>query len=365
MAIERRSRQNPAIREFILRNVAGYPGSIVARTAKEFSISRTAVNNYMRNFINNGLITAQGKTLARRYRLKSLVDITDIVKITPGIFENDVWREKILPHIKGVNSSIVDICQYGFTEMFNNVIDHSQSPDAMITYTQTYADIRIFVVDNGVGIFEKIQKYFNLTDPRSALLELAKGKLTSDKARHTGEGIFFTSRMFDMFIIDSGHLSYQRTRRDDDDWLIETHDIIKYVKGTVVSMTISTNASWTAKNVFDKYSDFIEDDGVSAFTKTHVPILLGRYPGEQLVSRSQAKRILSRFDRFSEVMLDFRGVQQIGQPFADEIFRVFANEHPQVKVVAINTSSDVQRMIEYARANNRPANTAGISDSRD
>jgi hypothetical protein len=50
-----------------------------------------------------------------------------------------------------------------------------------------------------------------------------------------------------------------------------------------------------------------------------------QYEGESLMSRSQARRLMNRFDRFSEVVLDFTGVNFIGQGFADEIFRVFAN----------------------------------------
>ena len=55
-----------------------------------------------------------------------------------------------------------------------------------------------------MGIFKKIQKALDLLDERHAILELAKGKLTTDPKHHTGEGIFFTSRMFDEFTILSG-----------------------------------------------------------------------------------------------------------------------------------------------------------------
>jgi RNA polymerase sigma-70 factor (ECF subfamily) len=39
----------------------------------------------------------------------------------------------------------------------------------------------------------------HLLDERHAILELSKDQLTTDPARHTGDGIFFTSRMFDSF----------------------------------------------------------------------------------------------------------------------------------------------------------------------
>ena len=236
----------------------------------------------------------------------------------------------------------MDICQYGFTEMLNNVIDHSLSDDAIISYTQNYCNVSMRIRDHGVGIFEKIQKDFKLADPRSALLELSKGKITSDKKRHTGEGIFFTSRMFDQFVITSGNLFYLRERIENDEWLIETNDVIEDVRGTSIYMQISTDAQWTTRTVFDTY----QDDNLR-FRRTHVPISLGNYPGEQLVSRSQAKRILARFDQFSEVILDFTDVEDIGQPFADEIFRVFKNSNPEINIIAVRTNPNIDKMIEF------------------
>ena len=107
-------------------------------------------------------------------------------------------------------------------------------------------------------------------------------------------------------------------------------------------MEISTDGQWTTRTVFDTY----QDDNLR-FRRTHVPISLGNYPGEQLVSRSQAKRILARFDQFSEVILDFTDVEDIGQPFADEIFRVFRNAHPDIQIIATRTNPKIDKMIEF------------------
>lgn len=341
----RASRQNPSVRAFILENVDDYPGSIATRAAKQFGLSRTAISRYMRRLVNEGLLSADGRTVARRYRLKPLVDETFKIEISPALPEDVVWRFRILPLVKGVKQTVVDICQYGFTEMLNNVIDHSESKDAIISYAQNIVRLEMEIIDHGVGIFEKIKNDFNLPDARAALLELSKGKLTSNALAHSGEGIFFTSRMFHKFHILSGNLFYSRTRKSDDDWLIETEDKEGYTQGTCVFMQISLNANWTMKEVFEKYQG--ENLG---FRKTHVPLKLGNYPGEQLVSRSQAKRVLTRFENFSEVLLDFRGVSQIGQPFADEIFRVFQNSHPETKVLAIHTNAEIRRMIDHVRA---------------
>ena len=341
----RPSRQNAAARDFILRNVRAHPANIAAVTAARYGLSRPAVAGYLKRLIDEGLIDATGTTSDRRYKARDLISVDFDVRLTIGLSEDAVWRGQLLSHIRDhLPENVLNICEYGFTEMLNNAIDHSASFNAHITYRQSYGHVRIEVIDYGIGIFQKLQNRFNLTDPRQALLELSKGRLTSDPQHHTGHGIFFTSRMFDDFNIFSGNLYYSRTKQDDDDWCVEARDLKEPVIGTWVNMIISTNASWTTREIFDKY----QDDPVG-FTRTHVPIALGKYPGEQLVSRSQAKRVLARVDRFSEVLLDFQGVQDIGPAFADEIFRVFKNSHPDISIVAARANVGVARMIKAAQ----------------
>ena len=83
---------------------------------------------------------------------------------------------------------------------------------------------------------------------------------------------------------------------------------------------------------------------------TKEPVKLMEYEGELLLSRSQAKKLITRFDKFLEVVFDFQGVTEIDQAFADEVFRVFRNMHPNVHLVPINCSPTVQRMIAYISA---------------
>lgn len=198
------------------------------------------------------------------------------------------------------------------------------------------------IKDFGVGVFNKLMKDFNLHDPRHALLELSKGKLTSDRSKHSGQGIFFTSRAFDEFVLDSYGFTFCRFGKDDD-WLFETSEP---VKGTWVHMRIGRRAPRQLSEVMQEYSSELHDYG---FTKTHIPLTLARYEGEQLISRSQAKRLVARVDQFKEVLLDFRGVSMIGQAFADEIFRVFAKEHPNVRIVVSHANEEVLRMIKKAK----------------
>jgi anti-sigma regulatory factor (Ser/Thr protein kinase) len=242
--------------------------------------------------------------------------------------------------------NIMRICQYGFTEVFNNAIDHSEGRQALVKVERTAQSVSLIVIDDGVGIFEKIKSSFGLEDYRHAILELAKGKLTTDPKRHSGEGIFFASRVFDEFAIAANRYQFIHFNSPEGDWLIEDEKIDS--DGTMIKMKIAVDSPRTLKAVFDLYANPDTDD--YGFSRTHVPLRLAQYGNDQLISRSQAKRVLSRFERFKEVFLDFSGIEAIGQAFADEIFRVYALDHPEIKLVAQNANEQVSRMIRRALA---------------
>ena len=329
------------IKEFILSNLPDHPSDIVNVTSKQFGITRQAVHLHMRELVKEGFVSEKGKTRAKRYSLVQPKRLEFKMPVTPDLEEDRVFRERVKPFLGDLKPNVMDICAYGFTEMFNNVIDHSSSKTVAITVEHKDGVIEIDVRDNGVGIFNKIQKDFSLESPRHAILELAKGKLTSDDSRHTGEGIYFTSRMFDKFIIVSGSLGLVADIKGD--MLIEKK---MDFKGTLVTMKIALKSDRRMERVFDKFT-MAEEGG---FTKTQLAVTLAQFEGETLISRSQAKRLLARCNKFKEVILNFHGVGTIGQPFADEVFRVFNIEHPETKLIPVRTTEQVEKMIKRALA---------------
>lgn len=345
MPLEKRS---DAIEDFILDMVELYPNEVTKRTTDVFGISRQAIARYLRSLVKDGVIRAHGKTRGRSYELVKLIDKSFVLEDVAHLQEDIVWRENIASSTEGLSLDVVDICRYGFTEMVNNVIDHSESSVLEVSVERDARRVTLRVNDRGVGIFSKIQKALGLADPREAVLELSKGKFTTDQKRHTGEGIFFTSQAFDSFTILSGRLIYLRTN-EKDDWLFELQELEKddegATPGTTVLMSIRYDSKRTLRTVFNKFSD----PASYAFTRTHVPLTLARYEGDELVSRSQARRILQRFEKFEEVMLDFKRIASIGQAFADEIFRVFHNEHPEVAIITLNTTPEIDQMVSRAK----------------
>ncbi|MBN2363228.1 DUF4325 domain-containing protein [candidate division WOR-3 bacterium] len=334
------------VRRFIIENVEKYPKNIAKLTARKFNVSRQAVNKHIQNLVLEGIVSVQGSTRSRTYKLRSLDQWDKTFQIVPGLAEDVVWRTDILPSLGNLPGNIIDIWHYGFTEMFNNAIDHSAGTLIYIQLTKTAAGTEMILSDNGIGIFRKIQTELNLLDERHAILELSKGKLTTDPANHTGEGIFFTSRMFDDFIILSGGVYFSHKYGNEEDWILE---LDKFSSGTTVFMLLHNHTSRTLKKVFNQ---FTSDDDLG-FSKTIVPVRLAQYGDDKLVSRSQAKRLLARIDRFRVVIFDFKGVETIGQAFTDEIFRVFQNKHSDVELVYINANSTVSQMIKRIIISNK------------
>ncbi len=334
------------IRAFILENIANHPRDITLLTSDQFDITRPAVLRHIQKLIDERAIVAHGKTRDRHYELKHLVDETFSFSLSTDVEEDKVWRHLVRPMLKGIPGNVMSICEYGMSEMINNVIDHSEGTAAEIHVEQSAARVAFLVIDDGIGIFKKIQRDLHLGEPRQAILELSKGKLTTDPSRHTGEGIFFASRMFDNFVVFSEGLFYSPMDTD----ISRLQESGSEEGGTTVSMTISTLSNRTIQEVFDIY---ISDDFEYTFSKTDVPVALATFGDENLVSRSQARRLLARFHEFQEVSLDFSDVDTIGQAFSDEIFRVFSRNNPSIEITAINTNEQIERMIRRVKSRSR------------
>jgi anti-sigma regulatory factor (Ser/Thr protein kinase) len=331
------------VRSYILQNVEKHSADIARVTAEHFEITRQAVNKHLNRLVEEKALTQSGKTRSKVYKTTTLDEWRKIYRVAPNLAEDIVWRDDIKPVLGHLPENVLNIWQHGFTEMFNNAKDHSTGSEIVVSISRSAASIEMVVSDNGIGIFRKIQQEMDLLDERHAILELSKGKLTTDPRNHSGEGIFFTSRMFDVFDIVSGGVYYSHELgKPVEDWIMErkqTQD------GTAIFMELSSHTARTTKKVFDKYS--VGDD--FGFNKTVIPVSLARYGNDQLISRSQAKRLLARVEKFAHVMFDYSDVDTIGQAFADEIYRVFAQQHPEITLDNVNETEAVRQMIQRAR----------------
>lgn len=345
------------IRQFIITEVEDSPKDIAKLTAEQFDISRQAVHRHLRRLLEEKILVASGATRGTEYELRNLVEWEKsyllfeplaeskhlLAESKHPLEENDVWDGDIHPRLKHLPKNVIDIWHCCFTEMFNNALEHSKGDRIWVNFAENAATATISIHDDGVGIFKKIQTTMQLSDERHASIELAKGKFTTDPDNHSGEGIFFTSRMLNEFQILSGSILFAHFHGEESAWVEE----FKTPRpGTAVMMKLDNTTDRTSEQVF---TQFASADSDYTFNKTIIPIHLALYGDDALVSRSQAKRVLVRLERFDTVIFDFKKVERIGQAFADEIFRVFAKRHPQIHLSAINHNEAVERMIRRAQ----------------
>ncbi len=335
--------RSQTIRNYLVDAVRLGKQDIISTAVSVFEISRQAIHRHLTALVEQGRLSATGHTRARVYTLGPVRTHTHRYLIS-GLDEHIVHRKDFSFIFDGLRDTVAEICHYGFTEILNNAVDHSEGENVEIAARRDEERILIRISDDGEGIFKRIARLLKLSDPRETLLELSKGKLTTDPQNHTGEGIFFTSRVFDLFLIESGDLCFSHDDNFDDDFLLH-RDNDKH--GTHVYMDLALDSSRDLGQVFDEFSGGPDD---YQFDRTIVPVRLALYEGESLVSRSQAKRILNRVERFKTVVLDFDGVDKIGQAFADEVFRVFASRHRDIELIPIHTAPRVELMITRANA---------------
>lgn len=309
------------------------------------SISRQAAAGMLSRLVERGYLHPGSGERPKTYVLSTLAHFDQTFPLA-GLEEHVVWADHAKPYLADhVTPESLSVWEYGITEMVNNAIEHSQGTTLRVQLFVNAAYGSCYITDDGEGIFRRITRLCKLPDERQAILELAKGKLTTDPSHHSGEGIFFSSRAFDSYGIFSGGLVFDHVHDGPDLLLEHGHEEAK-TQGTSVYMRHGNACPRVLREVFDQ---FAEPDEYT-FSKTIVPVRLAKMGAESLVSRSQAQRLLARIDRFKTVVLDFDGVETIGQAFADEIFRVFERSHPEVELVTASTNDQIQNMIRRARA---------------
>jgi len=331
------------IREYIEEN-----GSATGPELAEYlGITRQAIGLHLRQLIGAAEIFKTGSTRAARYFPRGAAAAERRVKrdlALHGLDESTVYEDiAITLTLSQLPDNVESVMHYAITEMLNNAIDHSMTDRCTIEVRLDATRIAFTVRDSGIGAFHSIADKFDLADEHVAMIELIKGKTTTQPHAHSGEGIFFVSRAADRFVLRSHRLQIEWDHDRDDVFVSEP----RFLKGTLVEFEIRRDSRTRLENVF---GEFAPEEYDFQFEKTRVLVKLLR---REYVSRSEAKRLLHNLDKFSEIELDMRDVASVGQGFADEVFRVFASAHPGIIIRTINAGKAVNAMFQHAGGSSR------------
>lgn len=273
--------------------------------------------------------------IKRRYKNEVVDDIKLLDEET--VFNDVISATNFLNHLK---ENVLRIFRYAFTEMVNNAINHSQSKNIEVEVYKSGNNLIFTVNDFGIGVFKNVMKKKNLESELEAMQEILKGKTTTIPADHSGEGIFFTSKVSDVFILESFGLKLRVDNLISDIFYEEERN---EKNGTKVTFIVDLDTDRLTDGVFLRYAIDPEEGG---FDKTEIRVKLFA-GGSIYVSRSQARRIMDGLSgKFKKIILDYDKVPTVGQAFADEIYRVFQARHPEIEIESINMNKVVEFMIE-------------------
>ena len=313
--------------------------------AAALGVSRQYASQLLRILVNSGEVVKVGSTRSARYTLPQLADELGLRKSTRRFLSKGLKEHEVLESLlaefsafRQAPENVQSLLRYAFSEMLNNAIEHSTSSHIDIELIEDGRTIRFIINDFGVGVFRNVMKKRDLKSEFEAMQDLLKGKTTTSPQAHSGEGIFFTSKTADRFVLES----FGRRMVVDNvihDVFFENQKPSK--RGTRVIFSVSKDSKRHLNDIFRKFQ---VDSQTPAFDKTEIHVRLFTM-GTIYVSRSQARRILTGLEKFKSVILDFDRVPSVGQAFADEIFRVFKNKHPEISIDPVNMQEAVRFMI--------------------
>ena len=337
------------VRELILKKLTEKGSLKASEIVRLTGFTRTYVNRFFQELRDEGRLVLIGRANRAHYvpALKEAVEGAkkNILNATLNLRNENLNEDAVLADIKkktgiftGLKKDVSDILDYAFSEMLNNAIEHSLSENIRVTMERSYGRISFSVKDEGIGIFNNIMRKKKLAGSMEAIQDLLKGKETTASEAHTGEGIFFTSKAGDILVIRGSGKKLIFDNVTEDVFVKN----IKKMKGTRINFSVNTRSKKALSGIFRRYTDTSFE-----FSKTEVTVRLYKTKARH-VSRSEARRLVSGLDKFKTVVLDFSGVESIGQGFADEIFRVWKANHPGIAVEAKNANENARFMIKRA-----------------
>jgi anti-sigma regulatory factor (Ser/Thr protein kinase) len=332
---------------WITRAAVRHGTELPAQLTAHLGISRRRAGHVLRKLVALQWLADEGTPRKPLYRPGPLRQVVQRYALA-GLQEDLPWRRDFAPFFE-LPPAVAQMAQHVFTELLNNAIDHSGGSQVTVSMRQTPLQLQLLVSDDGVGLFERIAGSFAIDDPMLAMLELGKGKLTSQPQRHSGHGLFFSSRLADVFDLHANNAAFQHRAWEAQAWLPGKTSAANARPGTSVYLAIALDTTRTLDAVLQAHSD--SGTGYD-FARTRVPLHLiaGGAGDAALISRADARRASLRLAQFARAELDFAGVSHVGHGFADELFRVYARDNPGVELLPVAMAPQVTAMIDSVRA---------------
>ena len=327
---------------WITEEALRHPADLAPRVAALLGVGRPAVQRLLRRLEQAQWLQRMGTARRPHDRPGALRQVVRRY-LLDGLDEAWPWQRDFAPAFD-LPAPLARMAQHLFGELLNNAIEHSGGSCVTVSMRQTPTQLQLLVSDDGRGVFDAIAEHFDLADPALAMLELAKGKLTTQPDRHSGRGLFFCAKLADIFDLHANDAAFQQRAWLPDQWFTSKPACRR---GSSVYAAIGLDSERTLDAVLRHYS---RDGAGYGFDRTVVPLKLITQPHTGLESRAQARRVAARLTQFQRVELDFTGLADVGHGFVDELFRVWRRDHAQLELEPVNMAPRVAALVDSVRA---------------
>ena len=329
-----------------------------AEIARRLKVTRPVVSRHLSALIKEGRVVREGQGKRIRYRIWATPSpagpappaaaadsppppspVSFVRRYPRAILSEDrVWQEllQLHPVLARMTASAQELFRYAFTEVLNNAIEHSQGSEVEVRFAQAHDDTLSFEVhDDGIGLFRKLREVLGMVSVEETVKKLSQARLPPWPDGRAGAGLFFSSRASRRFEVESNGFR----------WMVDNQAGQSAAAsappraGTRVRFQGDLHPRRTLAELFARYDEH------TIMHRTRVVVTLAT----SFISRKEAQRLLAPLERYHTVVLDFKDVREIGQGFADEVFRVWPTSHPHVSLEPINMSPGVSLIIDHAR----------------
>lgn len=332
----------PHVRDVIERMLEEW-GSVANRhIASATGVSRQAVHAHLKKMVDAGELVIEGS--GRNVRYRRVRPRHRFAYARQGLEEHEVWNEvrENVPELADLPEATERVVHSALTELVNNAIEHSNGESVRVRFQRTGTRVAFAVRDDGDGIFDHLVRELEIPTPMAALQELSKGRITTRPEKHAGGGLYFVSRIADYFELDAGGLR----------WLVD-NDIQDMAVGSAPERE-GTRAYFEVEIESNRTPEEVYSESTEAFELSKRRLVVKLFAiGVRFMSRSEARRLMNGLERYTEIILDFRDIEAVGQGFVDEVFRVWPSAHPDTRIRAIHMDPVVRFMVDRVRARTR------------
>ena len=271
-----------AITRWITVAAHHHPDDLALQLEQAFTLGRRRARRLLDQMVALQWLHAEGTRRRPRFRPGPLRQVVRRYEL-PNVEEDLAWSRDFAPYF-ALPDAVLRLARHAFTELVNNAAEHSGGSQVTVSMRQTPTNMQLLVSDDGCGLFARLGTSHHLETPALAMLELGKGRLTSQPSRHTGRGLYFTARVADVLDLHANDAAFQHRGWQPHHW----QPVRPAARGgTSVFVAFSLD---TARCLDAEMRAHSLDGAGYGFERTRVALSLLGDAQQGLESRAQARR---------------------------------------------------------------------------